>query len=47
MTFLSHVDPVFSTVAAIEAINEPLMDATLTPGLGQCTYSRIQQLHVP
>ena len=37
MTTLSHLDPNFSTVAAIEAINEPIMDATQTPGLGECT----------
>ncbi|KAF8075187.1 glycoside hydrolase family 5 protein [Lyophyllum atratum] len=34
MTALSHVDPVFSSVVAIEAVNEPIMDANLTPGHG-------------
>ncbi|KAF8159297.1 glycoside hydrolase family 5 protein [Crassisporium funariophilum] len=34
MTALSHLHPDFSTVAAIEAMNEPIMDATQTPGLG-------------
>ena len=38
MTFFSHVDPDFESVFAIEAINEPLMNATLTPGLGQCGH---------
>ena len=37
MTALSHLDPNFSTVAGLEAINEPIMDATQTPGLGECT----------
>ena len=37
MTFFSHVDPDFESVFAIEAVNEPLMDASLTPGYGQCT----------
>ena len=39
MTVLSHVDPNFSSVAAIEAVNEPIMDAGNTPGLGECTYT--------
>jgi len=34
MTFLSHVDPDFSTVFGIEAVNEPLMDASQTPEYG-------------
>ncbi|KIJ30723.1 glycoside hydrolase family 5 protein [Sphaerobolus stellatus SS14] len=33
-TFISHVDPAFSTVFGIEAVNEPLMDSTQTPGYG-------------
>ena len=36
MTALSHLDPNFSTVAGIQAINEPIMDASKTPGLGEC-----------
>ena len=36
MTTLSHLDPNFSTVAGIEAMNEPIMNATQTPGLGEC-----------
>ncbi|KAG6817308.1 hypothetical protein H0H87_010325 [Tephrocybe sp. NHM501043] len=34
MTALSHVDSAFSNVVAIEAVNEPIMDATKTPGYG-------------
>ena len=36
MTTLSHLDPVFSNVFAIEAVNEPIADATKTPGYGDC-----------
>lgn len=35
-TFISHVDPAFGNVFAIEAVNEPLMDSTETPGYGDC-----------
>ncbi|KAJ6485729.1 glycoside hydrolase [Mycena sanguinolenta] len=34
MTTLSHVDPAFANVVAIEAVNEPIMDASQTPGYG-------------
>lgn len=34
MTTLSHLDPQFSNVFAIEAVNEPIMDAAQTPGYG-------------
>ncbi|KAF9466200.1 glycoside hydrolase family 5 protein [Collybia nuda] len=34
MTALSHLDQDFSNVVAIEAVNEPIMDANLTPGYG-------------
>ncbi|KAJ7813146.1 glycoside hydrolase family 5 protein [Mycena olivaceomarginata] len=34
MTVLSHVDPAFANAVAIEAVNEPIMDATQTPGYG-------------
>ena len=37
MTALSHLDPAFGSVVAIEAVNEPIMDATQTPGYGDCT----------
>jgi hypothetical protein len=36
MTALSHVDPNFSSVVALQAINEPIMDANQTPGIAQC-----------
>lgn len=35
MTWLIHTHPAFSTVFALEAINEPIQDATQTPGLGR------------
>lgn len=38
MTALSHLDPDFGTVAAIEAMNEPIMNANQTPGLGGCKF---------
>ena len=38
MTALTHVDPTFGTVASLEAVNEPIMDANQTPGLGQCMF---------
>ncbi|KAJ7460760.1 glycoside hydrolase family 5 protein [Mycena latifolia] len=34
MTTLSHADPAFSNVASIEAVNEPIMDASQTPDYG-------------
>lgn len=36
MTSLSHLDPNFASVFAIEAVNEPIMDADQTPGYGTC-----------
>lgn len=36
MTALSHLDPNFSTVVGIEAMNEPITNAAQTPGLGEC-----------
>ena len=36
MTVFSHVDPSFGSVFAIEAVNEIIMDPSLTPGYGQC-----------
>jgi hypothetical protein len=36
MTALSHLDPSFASVVSIEAVNEPIMDATQTPGYGDC-----------
>ncbi|KAJ7035549.1 glycoside hydrolase family 5 protein, partial [Mycena alexandri] len=35
MTTLSHVDPAFANAVAIEAVNEPIMDSTKTPGYGE------------
>ncbi|CAE6439263.1 unnamed protein product [Rhizoctonia solani] len=34
MTAMTHIDPDFSSVFSIEAINEPTMDANQTPGYG-------------
>ncbi|KAF7975271.1 hypothetical protein HWV62_10156 [Athelia sp. TMB] len=35
MAFLSHAHPEFATVFTIEAVNEPIQDASQTPGLGR------------
>ncbi|KAI9509114.1 glycoside hydrolase family 5 protein [Russula earlei] len=35
MTFLTQLHPDFESVFSIEAVNEPLMNATRTPGLGE------------
>ncbi|KAJ3512951.1 hypothetical protein NLJ89_g3223 [Agrocybe chaxingu] len=35
ITALSHLHPDFSIVASIQSLNEPIMDANLTPGLGE------------
>ncbi|EEB88606.1 hypothetical protein MPER_13479, partial [Moniliophthora perniciosa FA553] len=35
MTALSHIDPVFGSVFAIQAVNEPIMNATQTPKFGE------------
>ncbi|KAI0738679.1 hypothetical protein C8Q80DRAFT_1262578 [Daedaleopsis nitida] len=37
MAAVSHLDPNFDTVYAIQAVNEPEIDATKTPGYGNCT----------
>jgi hypothetical protein len=37
MTSLSHLDPAFIGVVGIEAVNEPIMDASQTPGYGDCS----------
>ncbi|KLO07787.1 glycoside hydrolase family 5 protein [Schizopora paradoxa] len=34
MTGLSHLDPDFGSVFSIQAVNEPIMDASQTPGYG-------------
>lgn len=36
MTFMSHLHPQFDSVFSMEAVNEPIMNATQTPGLGDC-----------
>lgn len=42
MTFFSHVDSDFGSVLAIQAANEPLMDANRTPGYGQFQKDFVQ-----
>ncbi|KAK0466792.1 glycoside hydrolase family 5 protein [Desarmillaria tabescens] len=42
MTALSHLDPDFSNVVAIEAVNEPIMNATQTPGYGDFQKNFVQ-----
>ncbi|KAG8221111.1 glycoside hydrolase family 5 protein [Butyriboletus roseoflavus] len=42
MTSLSHLDPNFGSVFAIEAINEPIMDATQTPDYGEFQVNFVQ-----
>lgn len=36
MTAITHLDPDFGSVFAIQAVNEPIMDASQTPGFGDC-----------
>lgn len=40
-TFVTHIDPSFSTVFGIEAVNEPLMDPSQTPGYGDCEFAHV------
>jgi hypothetical protein len=49
MTTLSHLDPDFEPIFAIQAVNEPIMDATQTPGLQQCEHPSlfITSLNLP
>ncbi|KAK0482736.1 glycoside hydrolase family 5 protein [Armillaria novae-zelandiae] len=42
MSTLSHLDPDFSNVFAIEAVNEPTRDATQTPGYGDFQKNFVQ-----
>ncbi|PIL24783.1 hypothetical protein GSI_12669 [Ganoderma sinense ZZ0214-1] len=44
MTSLSHLDPSFSSVFAIEAVNEPIMDATKTPNYGDFQKNFVQTI---
>ncbi|KAL8283566.1 hypothetical protein RQP46_005669 [Phenoliferia psychrophenolica] len=46
LTFLTHAHPSFSTVFAIEAVNEPIQDASLTPGLGDYSASFVLALRI-
>jgi len=39
MTALVHLEPDFKPIFAIQAVNEPIQDATKTPGLQDCEYS--------
>ena len=41
MTVLSHLHPNFESVFSIEAANEPIMNATMTPGYGDCRHFSI------
>jgi hypothetical protein len=36
MTALAHLEPDFKPIFAIQAVNEPIMDAVQTPGLQEC-----------
>ncbi|KIJ20487.1 glucan 1,3-beta-glucosidase [Paxillus involutus ATCC 200175] len=42
MTALTHLDPAFGSVFAIEAVNEPIMDASQTPGYGDFQKNFVQ-----
>ncbi|TRM58757.1 glycoside hydrolase superfamily [Schizophyllum amplum] len=46
MTTLSHIDPAFASVVSIEAVNEPIMDAALTPGYGDFQKQFVQIVRV-
>ncbi len=39
MTALSHLDTNFGSVFAIQAVNEPIMDASRTPGYDDCEHA--------
>lgn len=44
MTGLSHLDPVFESVFAIEAVNNPISDATKTPDYGTFQKNFVQMI---
>ncbi|EPQ56174.1 glycoside hydrolase [Gloeophyllum trabeum ATCC 11539] len=44
MTALTHLDPAFNSVFAIEAVNEPIMNADQTPGYGQFQVNFVQTI---
>ncbi|KAL1677078.1 glycoside hydrolase superfamily [Schizophyllum commune] len=46
MTVLSHLDPAFASVVSIEAVNEPIMDATQTPGYGDFQKQFVRTVRV-
>lgn len=39
MASVTHLHPNFASVFAIEAVNEPIMDAAMTPGYGDCEFT--------
>jgi hypothetical protein len=45
MTAFAHLDPDFDSVFSIEAVNEPIMNASQTPGYGECMFYPV--LHLP
>ncbi|KAI0741797.1 glycoside hydrolase family 5 protein [Daedaleopsis nitida] len=44
MTAIAHLDPDFGSVFAIEAVNEPIMDASQTPGYGDFQNNFVQTI---
>ncbi|TFK80755.1 glycoside hydrolase family 5 protein [Polyporus arcularius HHB13444] len=44
MTAISHLDSNFQSVFAVEAVNEPIMDATQTPGYGDFQKKFVQTI---
>ncbi|KAH9940761.1 glycoside hydrolase [Epithele typhae] len=44
MTAISHLDPAFGSVAGIEAMNEPIMDSSKTPGYGTFQQNYVQTI---
>ncbi|KAI0731003.1 glycoside hydrolase superfamily [Earliella scabrosa] len=44
MTALSHLDPDFEAVFSIQAVNEPIMDGSLTPGYGDFQKNYVQTI---
>ncbi|KAG0691665.1 hypothetical protein DFH29DRAFT_1015651, partial [Suillus ampliporus] len=46
MTMLTHLDPNFGSVFAIEAVNEPIMNAALTPNYGTFQKNFVQTIRV-
>ncbi|KAI0753516.1 glycoside hydrolase superfamily [Daedaleopsis nitida] len=44
MTAISHLDPDFESVSSIQAVNEPIMDASQTPGYGDFQKNYVQTI---